>query len=356
MGRLPVQPDGAEESTRSIDGVIMMSDDMIRNDETGGDAPASAAAPRTVVDPLRRGGEPGVGTIVDRPPLASPANETVVDSLTPGRTAPGILEGNIPTSYSRVNLPPGLAARYRVVRELPGGAEADVILVVDLLSAEERVVKLYRSRSTSLDDRMLALVQGDESLPHVVRSYEWGTDHGAWFEIQEYVANGSLGDLLHAEGAPLGEARVGEILLEVVSALEHVHRLGIVHRDLKPQNVLVRVTAPLDLVLADFGLATLVENERTMRSGSRTPAYAAPEASWGDVSPARDWWSVGIVLVEILTGSHPFRRADGLGWRTPRSGTTWRRVPSTSPGSPMTGGGCWRAVCWCEIPRIGGGR
>jgi hypothetical protein len=105
---------------------------------------------------------------------------------------------------------------------------------------------------------------------------------------------------------------VWEVLTELLPAVEHAHSLRMVHRDIKPANVLVRGTAPLDLVLADFGLATFLAATREMRhTTSRTSAYAAPEAATGDTSAALDWWSLGIVLVELFTGRHPFQRLDG---------------------------------------------
>ncbi|MEA2690487.1 MAG: eukaryotic-like serine/threonine-protein kinase, partial [Candidatus Eremiobacteraeota bacterium] len=65
--------------------------------------------------------------------------------------------------------------------------------------------------------------------------------------------------------------------------------------------------SPLDLVLTDFGIASVLDQaSRRFTAGHRTVAYAAPETAAGEVSPAADWWSAGIILVEVLTGRHPF--------------------------------------------------
>jgi hypothetical protein len=93
----------------------------------------------------------------------------------------------------------------------------------------------------------------------------------------------------------------------MATAINHLHRHEVVHRDLKPSNVLVRTLQPLDLVLADFGIASVLGQEsRRFTTGNRTIAYAAPETAAGEISQAADWWSVGIMLIEMLTGRHPF--------------------------------------------------
>ncbi len=100
--------------------------------------------------------------------------------------------------------------------------------------------------------------------------------------------------------------RVEALLAELAPALDRLHRAGLIHRDLKPENVLVRATAPLDLVLADFGLASVAEGTHHFTTTSRTVRYAAPEAMTGVISAKADCWSLGMILLEALTGRHPF--------------------------------------------------
>jgi hypothetical protein len=216
--------------------------------------------------------------------------------------------------YVRVNLPPPLAERYRVLGELgsPGG-EADILRCLRNQDDRETAVKLYRGRREDVRTDMARmrkrLSRADPR--HVVEVLESGDFDGHWYEVQEFVELGSLHDLAQREGPALGLELMDEVLVETVSALEHLHGLGVVHRDVKPSNILVRTRHPLDLVLADFGLAVVLNASREQRSGSRTAAYAAPEASWGDTSVSRDWWSLGVSLVELATGEHPFCLPDG---------------------------------------------
>ena len=86
----------------------------------------------------------------------------------------------------------------------------------------------------------------------------------------EYVPGGNLKSLM-TPGAPAPTDLVREVLAQLVAGLERLHGAGIEHQDLKPGNVLVRGTQPLDLVLADFGIATQTsETVRATRLGGMT--------------------------------------------------------------------------------------
>lgn len=211
---------------------------------------------------------------------------------------------------SLLNLPDALAHRYQVLKHLPTrGAEADLLVVESLAEPGQRAVaKLYRP---GIPPRSAALQQISAQIPrYVVRMLEYGHSDGIGYELLEYAEHGSLRDWL-ARG-PLTEAQTRELLSQLSAALAELHQRDILHRDLKPENVLVRHRQPLQLALTDFGGAGPADAGLYFSTANRTVQYEAPEAATGVFGPATDYWSLGMMLVEALTGQHPFAGLSGM--------------------------------------------
>jgi hypothetical protein len=207
-----------------------------------------------------------------------------------------------PHGGALIRLPAVLAERFAIVGELPvQGAESDLLQVRDAQGADY-VVKLYRRGYGA--DREVWRKLPELASQHVVRILETGRAGDRDYEVIEYAPAGNLRALIPATG--LEPAAVTEMAGQLAAGLARLHDADIVHRDLKPENVLVANEHPLRLAITDFGLSKVIEQSMVFASSSRTLAYAAPESLSGQVSPARDWWSLGMIVRELATGRPPF--------------------------------------------------
>lgn len=124
------------------------------------------------------------------------------------------------------------------------------------------------------------------------------------YMILDYINGGELFFHLKKEGR-FAETRVKMYAAEIASALSHLHNLDIVYRDLKPENILLDSEG--HICITDFGLSKQIESSEGTHTFCGTPEYLAPEVLKGQGhGTAVDWWSLGTLLFEMLTGLPPF--------------------------------------------------
>ncbi|XP_015163564.1 phosphoenolpyruvate carboxylase kinase 2 isoform X1 [Solanum tuberosum] len=155
------------------------------------------------------------------------------------------------------------------------------------LDKEPKILQLLTGKSNILQ---MYKVYEDENYVHIVTELCSGGD------LYKRVSNG-----------PLSEKSASLILIRLVSAIGHCHKLGVAHRDIKPDNVLF--DSQDDLKLADFGSAEWFMgcDGKMMEGVVGTPYYVAPEVLLGrKYNEKVDIWSAGVILYIMLSGVPPF--------------------------------------------------
>jgi serine/threonine protein kinase len=204
---------------------------------------------------------------------------------------------------------PDLAVRgYRIYKFLGSGAFGEVWLAQDLNLPRVVAIKTLRiGTAPSERERALHALRKDAHLltqvghPNVVQVYAWVTVGEQHYLVMQYVAGGSLADLVKLEG-PLDWQRAARYVADVGEGLLAVHAQGIVHRDVKPSNILWEPKRD-EAVLTDFGVGSRLVDPASV-AGSLP--YMAPEAYDGHVSPALDVYGLASTLFHLVTGSQPF--------------------------------------------------
>ena len=210
---------------------------------------------------------------------------------------------------------------YRLLRALNHGGMSTVFLAEQVAPSREVAIKVVAPHALSdevsrrrFENEIRTIARLEH--PHVVRINELGrTSDGLPYYTMPYLPRGHLGQRsFRLPDGSADEARVIEVLRDLLTALRYAHSRGVVHRDVKAENVLFdEAERPL---LADFGVALRRGyGPRVTAAGLAvgSTAYMAPEQARGEEVDGRaDLYSLGVLAWEMLTGELPYRAADAL--------------------------------------------
>ncbi len=206
-------------------------------------------------------------------------------------------------------------SHYEITEQLGRGGMGIVYKAVDTKLKRPVALKFlpsHLSTDTDAKNRFIQEAQAASALDHanICTIYEIGETSEPGKDPEVYIAMAYYGGQTlkyRLESDDFTPERAADIARQLASALGRAHEEGIVHRDVKPANIMI--TDRSEVKLLDFGLAKLLGGAELTHAGSTlgTAGYMSPEQVKGeDVTPASDYWSLGVVLYEMLAGKKPF--------------------------------------------------
>jgi serine/threonine protein kinase len=193
------------------------------------------------------------------------------------------------------------------------GSYGTVLLVRQRATGRLFAQKQFKKASITVHKKLIEQTKTERNIlesvnrhPFIVNLYYAFQDHEKLYLILEYAQGGELFHHLAAERM-FSEDVAAFYMAEMVLALDHLHRtVGVIYRDLKPENCLLDSEG--HLLLTDFGLSKVsLDEDNPCKSFLGTVEYMAPEVIQGvDYGAAVDWWSLGALGYDLLTGAPPF--------------------------------------------------
>jgi serine/threonine protein kinase len=205
---------------------------------------------------------------------------------------------------------------FKPLKVLGQGAYGKVLLVKNKNTGKLFAQKELKKASIIMNNKNIERTISERKILSEITSHENIVklfyalhDKSKLYLLMEYIPGGELFKYLIQEKF-LNEQKTSFYIIQMAHALKFLHDFGIVYRDLKPENCLLDKDGYL--ILTDFGLAKkssddLENNKNWCNSIIGTPEYCAPEVLKGqNYGTSADWWSLGCVTFDLLTGNPPF--------------------------------------------------
>jgi len=210
-----------------------------------------------------------------------------------------------------------LNGRNCVIDSTISGSTGEAVVYKVTIDGKPYALKHYKPNMSLSDTakKVIAKIK-DNPRDRIIKIYDFGSYNEQDFEIMEYAEGGTLEQYLKNNGALHDTTKIKNIVKMITEGLEQLHGgYKVIYQDLKPENIYFRDAAKTSLVLADFGISSIMEgyDEEVEVTASITDLYAAPElAHKGNrnevmVTPSVDYFALGITMFELWLGEKPFK-------------------------------------------------
>ncbi|MCA6503936.1 MAG: SUMF1/EgtB/PvdO family nonheme iron enzyme [Pseudanabaena sp. M090S1SP2A07QC] len=164
-------------------------------------------------------------------------------------------------------------------------------------SSLQKAQELFEQEAVRLDD-----LGKHPQIPELFAHCEW---EGRQYLVQEFIDGENLLQELNGSGR-FSEAKIKDLLLDLLPVLQFIHTGNVIHRDIKPENI-IRRRSDGKLVLVDFGAAKMASKTALAKTGTAigTFEYMAPEQERGNAIFASDIYALGVTCIYLLTNCEP---------------------------------------------------
>ncbi len=223
---------------------------------------------------------------------------------------------------------PARLGRYLLLDRIGAGSVGVVYEGLDRNNNKSVAVKVMQDKSVQFSDadnadwvqqrrRFFDEARACGRMRHrnILQIMDMGIEQGLCYIVTELVPKATtVGDLL-ATQKRFSARQAATLIHHLAGALDHMHQRRVVHLDIKPENILLPESNLIsDLKLADFGIAHMAQTSGADNKPSEilgSPRYMSPEQLQGhEITPASDFFSLGVMAYEVLAGQHPFRASN----------------------------------------------
>ena len=206
---------------------------------------------------------------------------------------------------------PGLSLdHYEVLQTLGTGAFSEVKKAIHKETKKLVAIKIIdrakcKGKESMIQSEIEILKKVEH--PNIIKLFDIFESTDKIYLVMELVTGGELFDSI-VERGKYSEQDSAQLIYQILKGIEYLHSVGICHRDLKPENLLYfDKSKNARIMISDFGLSKIFNEDQVMKTACGTPGYVAPEVlRRKGYRKEVDMWSIGVITYILLCGYPPF--------------------------------------------------